>query len=244
MNAFGTEAGAPLSLCVASLNVFNPGRPGREENLASLLREARAEVVFFQELSGDAKLDTIAERAGLPYRVRKEGVGIASCYPLTGWRSHCTLRIPPRLTPLNQLLDFIQVAALEASLQVGGRQVRLFCVHWSHNSEFNRRLQSKRLERVLRGLPAGEVLIAGGDFNADKGSEHRYRLETAGLRDARAMNPRQLDEQSEAYVDALYCRDVQAVSRYSSRSYPREDYTDHPFVFVNLEMGPARDAFR
>jgi endonuclease/exonuclease/phosphatase (EEP) superfamily protein YafD len=222
-------------LRIGSLNVWNPGGPGREAALAGLMQQA--DVVLLQELRDGRLLAELAQRAGLPHYACASDVGIASRFPFEGFNHHWLWRMPNFL-PIRQWFQWRYTPFCAATIPLDGYKLHVISNHWAHGSERYRMLSLDRAMRVLAALPKEDVVIFGGDFNAEPETREMQVLRKLDLVDT--FTCVQGCEHVGPRVDQiLYRGKVAGVHRYEARPHAPPYPTDHPFVLVELSLPPS-----
>jgi endonuclease/exonuclease/phosphatase (EEP) superfamily protein YafD len=223
-------------LRIGSLNVWNPGGPGREEGLANLMKQA--DVVLLQELRDARLLAELAQRAGLPHHKCSSDVGIASRFPMDGFKPYSIWRVP-NLTPVRSWFQWTYTPFCYASIPFDGRKLHVISNHWAHGSERFRMESLKLAMKALTALPKEDLVIFGGDFNATPEMREVSLLRQCDLVDCFHQVPG--CRHTEPRVDQIYIRGkVEGVHRYEAQDHvPPNQPTDHPFLLVELSLPPS-----
>jgi endonuclease/exonuclease/phosphatase (EEP) superfamily protein YafD len=222
-------------LRIGSLNVWNPGGPGREAALAGLMQQV--DVVLLQELRNAKLLAELAQRAGMPHYKCSSDVGIASRFPMDGFKPHSIWRFP-NLTPISQWGQWTYTPFCHASIPLDGYKLHVISNHWAHGSERLRLESLKMAMKAITALPKEDVVIVGGDFNAVPETREMQVLRKLDLVDT--FTCVQGCEHVGPRVDQiLYRGKVAGVHRYEARPHAPPYPTDHPFVLVELSLPPS-----
>jgi endonuclease/exonuclease/phosphatase (EEP) superfamily protein YafD len=234
--ASGASSATPApayTLKVGSLNVWDPGPPGREEALAGLMRQA--DVVLLQELHhGPQQLADLARRSGHPYHAGVESVGIASRFPLVDFRGY-PVRRTPAPTPLSQWFKWRYTPFCSARIHLQGRTLHVFANHWESRQQRNRLQATEEALRVLTALPPQEAVIFGGDLNAEENHREVSALKTLGMMDAYYAVPGA--EHCGRRIDFILFRQLTTRGLYEAKCHQPPVPTDHPFLLVELAGG-------
>jgi endonuclease/exonuclease/phosphatase (EEP) superfamily protein YafD len=219
-------------LRIGSLNVWNPGGPGREEGLANLMKQV--DVVLLQELRDAKLLAELAQRAGLPHHGCSSDIGIASRFPLESFKAHSIWRFP-KLTPIREWIQWTYTPFCYARIALDGRKLHVLSHHWTHSSERYRVESLKLAMKALTALPKEDVVIFGGDFNAVPETREMQVLRQLDLVDT--FQCVQGCEHAGPRVDQIFFRGkVAAVHRYEARAHAPPPPPDHPFVLVEFSL--------
>jgi endonuclease/exonuclease/phosphatase (EEP) superfamily protein YafD len=220
-------------LRIGSLNVWNPGGPGREEGLANLMKQA--DVVLLQELRDAKLLAELAQRAGLPHHRCSSDIGIASRFPMAGFKAHTIFRFP-KLTPIREWTQWTYTPFCYASIPLDGRKLHVLSNHWPHSSERYRVEALKLAMKAVTALPKEDLVIFGGDFNAQPEAREVNLLRNVDLEDVYNRFPTP-PEHAGPRLDQLYFRGrVAHVLRYEARPHEEPCPTDHPFLLVEVSL--------
>lgn len=152
---------------------------------AEFLRRLKPDIIFLQEIDmytqrvdNKDQIYSLSKRVGLPYR--SMGINIKYRNGFYGDGLLCRFPIEYSTNYLMPLVDnsHEQRGLLHNKISFGTTRINLFSVHLSTNEE-ERILAVKELIRVIKKLPAEEIVLVGGDFNVGvtKIGPHKYSCE-------------------------------------------------------------------
>jgi endonuclease/exonuclease/phosphatase family metal-dependent hydrolase len=166
--------------------------------VAALVQEVKADVVLLQEV------DRLTKRSGKVDQVKVLGdkTGFATAFGRSldfdggqygiaalaraGVEAHFTRSLPVSPVQTRSGGSYEPRAALAVVARTPRGRLTAINTHLDASREEHYRLQEVEhlLETIRRTLQSGLPLVAGGDFNAEPGSEVHKRVLAAGLRDA------------------------------------------------------------
>jgi endonuclease/exonuclease/phosphatase family metal-dependent hydrolase len=229
--------GRTYPLRIATLNVWNPGpdKARRDRELAAMLRERNLDLVLLQELDGSsAQYEMYKKSAGFPHGLHADTLAILSRFELKDFDSP-PLQRKPSLLPLNQLFKFRAIYFCAASFQYNGTLHRVSCHHWDNRKLVNRAMASVAISARLSQVPADQVILCGGDFNAGLESEELRRVTNEKLLDSGTP------EGAPGSIDFILYRGsgIQVVGR-TQETFP--GLTDHPMPVREFSLPDNRPA--
>lgn len=160
-------SGDPVRLRISSINVFYAN--GEHQRVSDFIRRERPDVVVLLEMNADWRTALAALDKDYPHRyqtsgVNGRGISLLSRLPMKDAK---VLPIGVRAEP-----------AIQATLNAGGRDVRMFAVHttWpvAPASASRRNLQLVRLAEQARAVTLPLVVV--GDMNISPFSPHFQQL--------------------------------------------------------------------
>ena len=152
---------------------------------AEFLKKLKPDIIFLQEIDmytqrvgNKDQIYSLSRHVGLPYR--SMGINIKYKNGFYGDGLLCRFPIEYSTNYLMPLIDdsHEQRGLLHTKISFGTTRLNLFCVHLSTNLD-ERILAITELVRILKKLPAEELVIVAGDFNVGvtKIGPHKYSFE-------------------------------------------------------------------
>jgi endonuclease/exonuclease/phosphatase family metal-dependent hydrolase len=187
---------ALVALRIVTLNAHQGFGALRRRSLLSRIRDAlrasAADLVFLQEVGGDAgaagpeqHYELLAEEVWPEHAYGRnavagdghQGNALLSKYPIVQWRN-VDVSVG-RAEPRGLLHCVVAVAA-------AARPLHTVCVHLGLREAHRGRQLDRLLGLIGADVPAGDPLVVAGDFNDWRGSAHRRLVDEASLVEVRA----------------------------------------------------------
>ncbi len=186
---------APLRVLVYNIHAGRDAL-GKDnlERVANLITSQKADVVLLQEVDRNTTrsggVDQLAQLMAmtgmhgafgksLDYQGGEYGIAALSRWPIV--RKHIVpLRVEPPQVRAGGSVEPRVAFVVEVASPAG--KLRILNTHLDASRDDGYRIQE--VEQLVRTIPDRDIVLAGGDFNAEPESRVHQRLRASGLRDA------------------------------------------------------------
>ncbi len=219
---------------------------------AEFLKKLKPDIIFLQEIDmytqrvdNKDQIYSLSKHVGLPYR--SMGINIKYKNGFYGDGLLCRFPIEYSTNYLMPLIDdsHEQRGLLHNKISFGTTRLNLFSVHLSTN-EKERILAITELTKIIKKLPATELIIVGGDFNVGvtKIGTHKYSFETKQKYREYQLLGKLLDKidnkentwfssEGAGCIDTMFYSKNIEVKRFETI---KTDLTDHSAVLVEFNI--------
>ncbi len=219
---------------------------------AEFLKKLKPDIIFLQEIDmytqrvdNKDQIYSLSKHVGLLYR--SMGINIKYKNGFYGDGMLCRFPIEYSTNYLMPLIDDTheQRGLLHNKISFGTTRLNLFSVHLSTN-EKERILAVKELIRVIKKLPAEEIVIVGGDFNVGvakigphkyscerKESYPEYQLLSKVLNKVNNIEDTWFSAEGVGCIDTMFYSKNIKVAKFETI---KTDLTDHSAVMVDFDI--------
>ena len=219
---------------------------------ARFLKKIKPDIIFLQEIDmytqrvdNKDQIYSLSKNIGLPYR--SMGINIKYKNGFYGDGLLCRFPIEYSTNYLMPIIDDTheQRGLLHNKISFGTTRINLFSIHLSTNEQ-ERILSIKELIRIIKKLPADELVIVGGDFNVGvtKIGPHKYSCEKKDTYQEYQLLSKYLnkiDNEDDTWFSAegIGCIDTMFYSKdidVAQFKTIKTNLTDHSAVFVEFNI--------